>query len=97
MLNVKQQHVIANMNLREDIKRLLKEFQFDELHREPFRDGEIVLEMVTGDEFPKYMILYEIGDLESGDTSSEIISEMDSRFFDGHMSKTVMEYIITRE
>jgi len=85
------------MRLNEEIRRVLKEFQFDELNRKPFRDGELVLEMVTGDEYPKYMIIYETGDSESGDTDGEIIAEMHSQFFDGHMAKTVMEYILTRD
>jgi|TARA_R110001583_G_scaffold5788_1_gene30669 hypothetical protein len=85
------------MKLRENIKRRLNEFQFDELKRAPFRDGELVLEMVTSDRNPKYVIFYESGDFEEGNTDGEIIAEMDADFFDGHMAQTVMEYLITRE
>jgi len=81
--------------LNEEIKRVLREFQFDELDRKPFRDGELVLEMVTGDEYPKYMIIYETGDLDNGE--GEIIAELGSQFFDGQMSQTIMDYLLTRE
>tara|TARA_R110002074_G_scaffold9479_1_gene37404 strand:+ start:5702 stop:5968 length:267 start_codon:yes stop_codon:yes gene_type:complete len=86
----------GNMNLTESIKKILREFQFDELDRKPFRDGELVLEMVTGDEYPKYMIIYETGDLDAGDGEGEIIAELSSQFFDGHMAQTIMEYLLTR-
>tara|TARA_R110001592_G_scaffold197329_1_gene445274 strand:+ start:624 stop:887 length:264 start_codon:yes stop_codon:yes gene_type:complete len=87
------------MKLRENIKRRLNEFQFDELKREPFRDGELVLEMVTSDRDPKYVIFYETGDFEETeyDTTSDIIAELDSQFFDGQMAETIMDYLITRD
>ena len=85
------------MKLRENIKRRLNEFQFDELKRVPFRDGELVLEMVTSDRDPKYVIFYESGDFEKGNSDGEIIAEMDADFFDGHMAQTIMEYLITRD
>jgi|TARA_R110000824_G_scaffold390181_1_gene586528 hypothetical protein len=85
------------MDIRESIKRVLREFQFDELDRKPFRDGELVLEMVTGDEYPKYMIIYEVGDLDSGEGEGEIIAELGSQFFDGHMAQTIMDYLLTKE
>ena len=37
------------MKLRENIKRVLKEFQFEPIRTESFRDGQLVLEMVTSD------------------------------------------------
>tara|TARA_R100000908_G_scaffold11810_2_gene4231 strand:+ start:6631 stop:6894 length:264 start_codon:yes stop_codon:yes gene_type:complete len=87
------------MKLKESIKKVLREFQFDELDRKPFRDGELVLEMVTSDRVPKYVIFYETGDFEemSYDTDGEIIAELDSNFFDGQMSQTIFEYLLTRE
>jgi hypothetical protein len=87
------------LKLRENIKRRLNEFQFDELKRLPFRDGELVLEMVTSNRDPKYVIFYETGNFEEMDydTTSDIIAELDSQFFDGGMAETVMEYILTRD
>ena len=87
------------MNLRENIKRVLKEFQFDVIRREEFREGELVLEMVTSEGEPKYMIFYETGDFEemSYDTTSDIIAEFDSEFFDGGMVETIFDYLLTRE
>ena len=86
------------MKLRENIKRRLNEFQFDELKRAPFRDGELVLGMVTSDRDPKYVIFYETGDFEEMeyDTTSDIIAELDSGFFDGGMAETIFEYLQTR-
>jgi len=87
------------MNLRENIKRRLNEFQFDELKRAPFRDGELVLEMVTSDRDPKYVIFYETGNFEEMeyDTTSDIIAEFESEFFDERMVQTIFDYLLTRE
>ena len=67
------------------------------LNRETFRDGELVLEYVEGYDYPRYVIYYESGDLEGGNTESDIVAELDSRFFDGQMAKTIMEYLMTRQ
>ena len=87
------------MKLRENIKRVLKEFQFEELKRAPFRDGELVLEMVTSDRDPKYVIFYETGNFEEMeyDTTSDIIAEFESEFFDERMVETIFDYLLTRE
>ncbi len=79
------------------IKKLLREFNIELLNRMPYRDGELVLEYIEGYEHPRYVIYYEVGELEEGNTDSEIIAELDSRYFDGHMAQTIMEYIKTRE
>jgi hypothetical protein len=79
------------------IKKLLREFNIELLNRMPYKDGELVLEYIEGYEYPRYVIYYEVGELEEGNTDSEIIAELDSRYFDGHMAKTIMEYIKTRE
>ena len=71
------------------LRRLLKEFQFEQLIRKPYRDGELVLEYVEGYEVPRYIIFFESGDSESEDTD-------DSRFFDGKMAEMILEYIMTR-
>jgi hypothetical protein len=83
-------------NKNHTLRRLLKEFQFEQLTREPYRDGELVLEYVEGYEVPRYIIFFESGDLEEGNTDGEIIAELDSRFFDAQMSQTILEYITTR-
>tara|TARA_R110000787_G_scaffold35575_1_gene91249 strand:- start:559 stop:813 length:255 start_codon:yes stop_codon:yes gene_type:complete len=78
------------------LRRLLKEFQFEQLIRKPYRDGELVLEYVEGYEVPRYIIFFESGDSESEDTDGEIVAELDSRFFDGKMAEMILEYIMTR-
>ena len=74
------------------IKKLLREFNMEVLNRETFRDGELTLEYVEGYDYPRYVIYYE---LESG--GSDVVAELDSRFFDGQMAKTIMEYLMTRQ
>ena len=63
----------------------------EQLTRKPYKDGELVLEYVEGYEVPKYVIFF-----ESGDTEGEIITELDSRFFDAKMADTILGYIMTR-
>jgi|TARA_R110001592_G_scaffold319262_2_gene596742 hypothetical protein len=74
------------------IKKLLREFNMEVLNRETFRDGELTLEYVEGYDYPRYVIYYE---LEGG--GSDVVAELDSRFFDGQMAKTIMEYLMTRQ
>jgi hypothetical protein len=62
----------------------------------PYKDGELVLEYTDIYDYPRYVIFYESGDLEGGDTDGEIIAELDSRFVDGDMAQTIMEYIASR-
>tara|TARA_R100000664_G_C2752362_1_gene139673 strand:- start:474 stop:725 length:252 start_codon:yes stop_codon:yes gene_type:complete len=79
-------------------KKLLSEFKIDYLDSVPFRDGYLVLEYVEGYEYPRYHIYYEIDDVEEeGMSDSEIIVELDSRFFDTNMANTIMQYLKTRE
>jgi hypothetical protein len=35
--------------------------------------------------------------LDAGDGEGEIIAELSSQFFDGHMAQTIMEYLLTRD
>ena len=79
------------------IKRILNEFNIELLNRLSYKDGELSLEYVEGYDYPRYVIYYEVGDLESGDTESEIVAELDSRYFDAQMAQTIMDYIKTRE
>tara|TARA_R110001583_G_scaffold53849_1_gene165603 strand:+ start:5066 stop:5323 length:258 start_codon:yes stop_codon:yes gene_type:complete len=83
-------------NKNHTLRRLLKEFQFEQLSREPYRDGELVLEYVEGYEVPRYVIFFESGNLESENSNGEIVVELDSRFFDAKMADTVLNYIMTR-
>ena len=83
--------------MKNRIKQLLREFNIELINRMPYKDGELALEYIEGYDYPRYVINYEVGDLERGDTEIEIIAELDSRYFDGHMAQTVMEYIKTRE
>ncbi len=79
-------------------KQLLSEFSINFINSIPFRDGELVLEYVEGYEYPRYQIYYEVGNIEEeGMSDSEIIVELDSRFFDENMATTIMEYLRTRE
>ena len=43
------------------------------------------------------MIYYETGDLDMGNTISEMVAELDPRFFDEQMATTILEYVKTRE
>tara|TARA_R110002020_G_scaffold37320_1_gene112800 strand:+ start:1011 stop:1262 length:252 start_codon:yes stop_codon:yes gene_type:complete len=79
------------------IRKILKEFNIELLNRIPYKDGELALEYVEGYDYPRYVIYYEVGDLEDGDTESNIVAELDSRYFDAQMAQTIMEYIKTRE
>ena len=87
------------MKLKENIKRVLREFQFEPLRKEPFRDGQLVLELVTSAGGPpKYMIFYEVVDFgeDTYNTDSDIVGEFDSDFFDGGMAETIFDYVISR-
>ena len=68
------------------------------LNRETFRDGELTLEYIEGYDYPRYVIYYESEESEDGTGGgSEVVAELDSRFFDGQMAKTIMEYLMTRK
>ena len=89
--------MIPSNNIKNNLRRLLSEFHLEHIKNTPYRDGELVLEYVEGFEYPRYHIYYETGDLDSGDTDSGVIVELDSRFFDSQMATTIMEYLKTRE
>ena len=63
----------------------------------PYKGGQLVLEYETVFGPPKYMIYLETGDLDSGDTTSDIVAELDPDFFDEQMATTILEYVKTRE
>ncbi len=63
----------------------------------PYKDGQLVLEYDTVFGPPKYVIYFESGDLEGGDTTSDVVADLDPNFFDEQMSTTILEYIKTRE
>ena len=73
------------------IKKILKEFTVDKLNSEDYKDGQLTLEYVEGYDYPRYVLYYDT------DEDQQIVAELDSRFFDGHMSETIMHYILTRE
>ena len=77
--------------MKDVIKKILKEFKIEELKKTDYRDGVLSLEYVEGYDYPKYVIYY---DSEDG---NEIVTELDSRFFDGQMAETIMQYLTTRE
>ena len=79
------------------IKKLLREFNMEVLNRETFRDGELTLEYVEGYDYPRYVIYYESEESEGGNGDSDVVAELDSRFFDGQMAKTIMDYLMTRQ
>ena len=79
------------------IKKILNEFNIELLNRISYKDGELALEYVEGYDYPRYVIYYEVGELEGENTESEIVAELDSRYFDAQMAQTIMEYIKTRE
>jgi len=83
--------------MKDTIKKILKEFNIEFIKNEPYKEGELSLEYVEGYDYPRYVIYYETGDLENGNTTSDIVAELDSRYFDGQMAETIMEYIISRE
>ena len=81
--------------MRRRIKQLLQEFQIDELSRQEYRDGEIVMEYVEGHEYPRYVLYY---DVQSEDKDEyEMIAEFDSRFFDVGMVETIADYLKSRQ
>jgi len=86
--------------MRERIKQLLQEFKIDELSREDYKDGEIVIEYVEGYDYPKYVLYYDSPQQISNDGPKEdeyeIIAEFDSRFFDAQMVQTIIQYLQTR-
>ena len=86
--------------MRGRIKQLLQEFKIDELSREEYKEGEIVMEYVEGYDYPRYVLYYDSPQMISIDGPKaeeyEMIAEVDSRFFDAGMVKTIIQYLQTR-
>jgi len=78
--------------MRNKLRTILKEFTLEELKRDDYRNGEIILEYLSDDESPKYIIYY-----EEEDKVAEIVCELNSEFFDGGMANTIFDYILTRD
>jgi len=83
------------------IKKILNEFKIDELSRNPYREGEIVMEYVEGYDYPKYVLYYDSPQQISiegpKEDEYEIIAEFDSRFFDAQMVETIIQYLQSRK
>ena len=73
------------------IKKILNEFKIDELSRKEYKGGELVMEYVEGYDYPRYVIYYDTKD------EYEMVAELDSRFFDGQMVETIIQYLQTRQ
>jgi hypothetical protein len=86
--------------MRGRIKQLLQEFKIDELSREEYKEGEIVMEYVEGYDYPRYVLYYDSPQMISIDGPKaeeyEMIAEFDSRLFDAGMVKTIIQYLQTR-
>jgi len=100
-LNGKQDIGVVELgNMRKKIKKLLQEFKIDELSREEYRGGEIVMEYIEGYDHPKYVLYYDSPQSISVEGPKpdeyEVIGEFDSRFFDAGMVETIIQYLKTR-
>tara|TARA_R110000765_G_scaffold246134_2_gene348267 strand:- start:313 stop:555 length:243 start_codon:yes stop_codon:yes gene_type:complete len=73
------------------IKQLLQEFKIDEISRNSYKEGNLVMEYVEGYDYPRYVIYY---DVEEGDY--DMVAEFDSRFFDAQMVETIIQYLQSR-
>ncbi len=87
--------------MKDTIKKILQEFKIDELAREEYRDGEIVMEYIEGYDYPRYVLYYDSPQQISiegpKEDEYEMIAEFDSRFFDGEMVKTIIQYLKSRK
>ena len=83
------------------IKKILSEFKIDELSRNEYKDGEIVMEYVEGYDYPRYVLYYDSPQQISiegpKEDEYEMIAEFDSRFFDGEMVKTIIQYLQSKQ
>ena len=77
------------------IRKILNEFKIDELSRRDYRDGEIVMEYVEGYDHPRFVLYYDAK--TEGTDEYEMIAEFDSRFFDGEMVKTIIQYLHSKQ
>ncbi len=82
------------------IKKLLQEFKIDELSRNTYKDGEIVMEYVEGYDYPRYVLYYDspqhINIEGPKEDEYDMIAEFDSRFFDAAMVETIIQYLQSR-
>ena len=87
--------------MKDLIKKILNEFKIDEMSRQDYRNGEIVMEYVEGYDYPRYVLYYDSPKQISIDGPKEdeyeIIAEFDSRFFDAGMVKTIIDYLKTKQ
>ena len=87
--------------MKDTIKKILQEFKIDELAREEYKDGEIVMEYIEGYDYPRYVLYYDSPQQISiegpKEDEYEMIAEFDSRFFDGEMVKTIIQYLKSRK
>jgi hypothetical protein len=87
--------------MKDTIKKILQEFKIDELAREEYREGEIVMEYIEGYDYPRYVLYYDSPQQISiegpKEDEYEMIAEFDSRFFDGEMVKTIIKYLQSRK
>ena len=87
--------------MKDTIKKILQEFKIDELAREDYRDGEIVMEYIEGYDHPRYVLYYDSPQQISiegpKEDEYEMIAEFDSRFFDGEMVKTIIQYLQSKK
>ena len=83
------------------IKKILSEFKIDELSRNEYKDGEIVMEYVEGYDYPRYVLYYDSPQQISiegpKEDEYEMIAEFDSRFFDSGMIQTIIDYLKSRQ
>ena len=73
------------------ISKLLQEFKIDELSRNTYKDGNLVMEYIEGYDYPRYVIYYDVEDAEY-----DMVGEFDSRFFDAQMVETIIQYLQSR-
>ena len=57
--------------MRNQIKKLLREFSIDEISRTDYKDGELVVEYTDSFDYPRYMVYHETDDY------SEIVEEFE--------------------
>ena len=83
------------------IKKILSEFKIDELSRNEYKDGEIVMEYVEVYDYPRYVLYYDSPQQISiegpKEDEYEMIAEFDSRFFDAGMIQTIIDYLKSRQ
>lgn len=76
--------------MKTTIRKILREFNIEDLSSYPYKDGELVLEYTDGYDDPRYVIYYETDD------TSTIVAELDARFFDVQMAESILNYVRTK-